>query len=129
MVIPPIAAIWTNLVAPDPRDHWTEHLGIAVLKGAHLVLLVLTTLLSWKKLGVLLAITFVIVAAGIVMQVIDDYLVADSIWRKSGAPGYGIGYADGHEMSELGDKFVLIGGFTFAVLSGFRHRVSAPLLS
>lgn len=125
VTIPPIAAVLTNVLAPDPHGHWTEHLGTAGLKSAQLVLLFgLTTLLGWRKLGILLIISFAAVAVGIVVQVIGDYRVADSIWRKVGDPGYGIGYASGHDMSELGDLIVTISGFAFAVIAGVTRRVS-----
>ena len=70
------------------------------MKSAQLVLLlVLAMMIGWRALGVLLLILLAAVAAGIVFQVIGDYQVADSIWRTSGDPGAGNGYAEGHDTS------------------------------
>lgn len=125
-VIPPAAAIITGLLAPDPHGHWTEHLIPAGLKSAQLVLLIiLLTMLGWQKLGVLLWISIAVIVIGIVYQVIGDYQVADSIWRTTDDPGFGVGYADGHSTTEFGDLLVLIGGFAFAVIAGITGRVRA----
>lgn len=123
--IPPIVAVLTSLFAPEPHGHWTEHLTTVGLKSTQLVLLiVLLTMLGWKKLGGLLWISCAIIAFGIVNQVIGDYQVAHSIWRTTGNPGYGIGYADGHNTTGFGDLLVLIGGFAFAIIAGMKRKVS-----
>ncbi|MEO5974302.1 MAG: hypothetical protein ABIQ38_03740 [Ilumatobacteraceae bacterium] len=125
-VIPPAAAIITSLLAPDPHGHWTEHLTSVGLKSAQLILLVvLVTMLGWRKLGVLLLLSIAVVAIGIVYQVVGDYQVADSIWRTAGDPGRGIGYVGGHDTSAFGDLIVLVGGFAFAVIAGATRRVRA----
>jgi len=122
--IPPIVAILVNLFAPEPHGHWTEHLTAVGLKSTQLVLLlVLLTMLGWKKLGVLLWISCAVIAFGIVNQVIGDYQVAHSIWRTTGNPGFGNGYADGHDTSGFGDLLVLIGGFAFAIIAGMKRKV------
>lgn len=123
-VIPPAAAIVTNLLAPDPHGHWTEHLTSVGFKSAQLVLLVvLLTMLGWQKLGLALWISIAVIVIGIVNQVIGDYQVADSIWRTTDDPGFGIGYEDGHGRSEFGDLLVIIGGFAFAIIAGTTRRV------
>lgn len=128
VAIPPIVAILTSLLAPEPHGHWSEHLLGAGLKSAQLVLLlVLVTMLGRRTLGVLLLISFAVVASGVVFQVIGDYQVADSIWRTTGNPGFGIGYAEGHDMSGFGDLLVVIGGLAFAVIAGVTRRVPALL--
>ena len=128
VAIPPLVALLTSLLAPEPHGHWSEHLATAGLKVAHLVLLlVLITTLGWRSLGVLLSIAFAVVASGVVFQAIGDYQVADSIWRTTGDPGSGIGYADGHDRSEFGDLLVIVGGLAFAVLAGVTRRVPALL--
>lgn len=125
-VIPPAAAIITNLLAPDPHGHWTEHLVPAGLKSVQLILLViLLAMLGWRKLGVPLLISFAVVAIGIVYQVVGDYQVANSIWRTTGDPGYGFGYVGGHDTTAFGDLIVLVGGFAFAVIAGATRRVRA----
>ena len=122
--IPPIAAVLTSILAPDPHGHWTEHLTVVSLKSTQLVLLiVLLTMLGWKKLGVLLWISCAVIAFGIVNQVVGDYQVAHSIWRTTDDPGFGVGYADGHDTSEFGDLLVLLGGFGFAIIAGLTRRV------
>jgi len=124
VAIPPVTAIVTNLAAPEPKGHWTEHLTGVGLKSAQLILLlVLTTLFGWRKLGPLLLLTFVAVAIGIGLQIVGDYQVADSIWRTSGNPGFGPGYVEGHDRSGLGDLFVMFGGLAFAVLAGAMRTV------
>lgn len=124
--IPPAAAIITNLLAPDPHGHWTEHLVPVGLKSVQLILLiVLIVMLGWRKLGVPLLISFVVVAIGIVYQVIGDLQVAESIWRTTGDPGFGIGYDNGHDTTAFGDLIVVVGGFAFAVTAGATRRVRA----
>lgn len=123
-LIPPAAAVITNFLAPDPHGHWTEHLTNAGLKSAQFILLiVLIAMLGWRKLGVPLLITFAIITIGIVYQVVGDYQVADSIWRTPGDPGYGFGYACGHDTTEFGDLIVLVGGFAFIVAALATRRV------
>ncbi len=125
-VIPPAAAIITGLLAPDPHGHWTEHLTTVGFKSTQLVLLiVLLTMLGWQKLGVAMWISIAMIVIGIVNQVIGDYQVADSIWRTTGDPGFGIGYKDGHGRAEFGDLLVIIGGFAFAIIAGLTQRVRA----
>ena len=123
--IPPIVAILVIFFAPEPHGHWTEHLNGVGFKSAQLALLVvLLTLLGWKKLGVVLWIACAVIAIGIVNQVIGDYRVAQSIWRTNGNPGFGIGYTDGHNTGSFGDLLVIIGGFAFAVIAGMKRKVS-----
>lgn len=126
VAIPPIAAVVTSQLAPDPHGHWTEHLSSVALKTAQLVLLIiLIAMLGWRTLRPVLLVTFGIVAIGIVYQVIGDHQVASSIWRTSGNPEFGVGYDEGHETSGFGDLLVLAGGFLFAVVAGLGRRVSA----
>lgn len=125
-VIPPITAIVTNLLAPDPHGHWTEHLTGVWLKSVQLVLLVVVvSMLGWRKLGALLLISFAVIAIGISYQVVGDNQVADSIWRTRGDPGLGIGYKGGHDTSAFGDLIVMVGSFAFAVIAGVTRRVRA----
>lgn len=129
VAIPPLAAVLTALLAPEPHGHWSEHLQAVGLKGAQLVLLlVLAMMLGWRALGVLLLILLAAVAAGIVFQVIGDYQVAHSIWRTSGNPGDGNGYAEGHDTSGFGDLIALGGGLAVAIAVGVMRRVP-PLLA
>ena len=124
VAIPPIVAILTSLLAPEPHGHWTEHLASAGLETAQLLLLlVLVTMLGWRTIGVPLAISFAVVAVGIVFQVIADDKVAASIWQTTGDPGSGIGYAEGHDMAAVNDLLVIVGGFAFAVIAGVAGRV------
>lgn len=126
--IPPIVAVLTSQLAPEPHGHWTEHLSGAALKTAQLVLLLLlVSMLGWRTLRVLLLISFAVVAIGIVMQVLGDYQVAGSIWRTTGNPGVGNGYAEGHDRSGLGDMLVLVGGLAFAIGAGVGRLVPAWL--
>jgi hypothetical protein len=128
VAIPPIVTIVAMLLAPEPHGHWSEHLGGAAFKSSQLVLLlILMTMLGWRTLGGLLVISFAVVTAGIVLQVIGDYRVADSIWGTIGNPGFGIGYDEGHNMAEFGDLIVVIGGLAFAVVAGVTRRVPAQL--
>jgi len=81
-------------------------------------------MLGWRKLGALLLISLAVVATGIVYQVIGDYQVADSIWRTTGDPGFGVGYVGGHDTSGFGDLIVVVGGFAFAIIAGMKRKVS-----
>jgi hypothetical protein len=127
-LIPPLVAVVTALVAPQPHGHWLEHLSTATLKMAQLVvLIVLASLLGRRTMGVLLLACGAVAVVGIVVQVVGDLQVAQSIWRTSGNPGFGSGYAQGHERSEVGDLLVAIGGFATAIEAGVRRWVSVPL--
>ena len=128
VAIPAVAAIVTSVMAPEPHGHWSEHLSGGAMKAAQLaVLIVLVTMLGWSKLKVALLIAFVVIAAGIVFQVLGDCQVAHSIWRTTGNPGFGRGYAPGHDRSGFGDLLVLAGGVAFAVAAGVTRRVPAWL--
>ena len=123
---PPIVAVLTTVLAPDPHGHWSEHLASATLKGAQLALLiVLVTILRWRRLSPWLLAAFAIIAVGIGLQAAGDYQVADSIWRTVGDPGFGPGYDEGHDRSALGDLLVLGGGLVFAVIAGATRRAPA----
>ena len=128
LAIPAVAAIATTVMAPEPHGHWSEHLSGGAMKAAQLaVLIVLVAILGWSKLKVGLLIALVVIATGIVFQVVGDYQVAHSIWRTTGNPGFGVGYAAGHDRSGLGDLLVLAGGVAFAVTAGITRRVPAWL--
>ena len=59
IAVPPLAALLTTLLAPDPSGHWSEHLGSAVLKDAQFALLVvLVSMLGRRTLGPLLLLAF-----------------------------------------------------------------------
>lgn len=123
-MIPPMVAIVTTVLAPQPHGHWTEHLNTATLKTAQLVLLLaVTTMLGWRSLRVLLLIAFGVVAVGIVIQAFGDFQVANSIWGTRDDPGFGPGYTEGHDNSGVGDALVLLGGLAWAVIAGMTRRV------
>lgn len=127
-LIPPIGAIVTVVLAPEPHGHWTEHLSSVAFKGAMLVLLLaLVSMLGWRTLSVPLLVCLGVVGIGILFQVRGDYQVADSVWRTSGDPGFGSGYSQGHDLSGLGDLLVMVGGLGFAITAGTGRRVSAWL--
>lgn len=126
--IPPIVAILTNFLAPEPDGHWREHLVAAAMKSSQFVLLlVLVTMLGWRTLRLFLLISFAVIVTGIVFQVLGDYQVAESIWRKPGNPSYGIGYIEGHDRSSFGDLLVMVGALAFAVVAGVTRRVRPRL--
>jgi hypothetical protein len=121
--IPPVVAVATTVLAPQPRSHWVEHLRGAAVKAAQLALLLaLVTMLGWRSLRVLLLIAFAVAAVGIVIQTIGDAQVAHSIWATTGDPGYGPGYAQGQDRGGLGDLLVLGGGLAWAVIVGVTRR-------
>ena len=127
-IVPPVVAVVTVVLAPDPSGHWREHLSSAGLKSAQLLLLIaLVAMLGRRTLGTLLLIAFGVVAVGIGFQVIGDYQVAESIWGRTGDPGFGAGYTEGHDRAALGDLLVMFGGLAFAVVAGVTRRVPAWL--
>ena len=121
--IPLIAGVLTARLAPQPHGHWSEHLSGAALKTAQLVVLLLLASMLGRTLRAGLLISFALVLGGIVMQVLGDYQVAESIWRTTGNPEFGVGYSDGHDRSELGDMLVLAGGLAFALVAGVSRWV------
>ena len=123
-MVPPIAALLTLLLAPDPHGHWSEHLWLAYFDVAQLVVLVgLASLIGARTLSVLLLISLAVVAVGIMFEVIGNFQVADSIWATRGNPGSGDGYAQGHDRAATGDQFVIVGGLAFAFVAGLTRRV------
>ena len=124
--LPPLVGIVTALLAPAPHGHWVEHLSSVGFKSTQLaVLLTLLALLGWRALSAPLAVALGVVGAGIVLQVFGDAQVARAIWRTTGDPGFGGGYAAGHDNSGLGDLIVILGGFAFAIVAGLSRRVRA----
>ncbi len=146
---PPIVAVLTLLLAPDPHGHWTEHLWGAYLGSAQLVVLfVLAALLGSRALSGALLVALLVITVGIAYQVIGNFQVADSIWGTRGDPGSpaqltpeevqrfrdgGVGpptvanvrddYNQGHDRAGTGDLLVIAGGVAFAVIAGFGRRV------
>lgn len=129
--IPPLVAVVTNVLAPDPHGHWTEHLWGVYFGGAQLVLLVvLATVLAartWRTAPrpaeMLLWLALGVIVVGIVHEIVGNYQVAQSIWRTSGDPGFGDGYVEGHDRAETGDLLVTAGGVVFALTVGVARRV------
>jgi hypothetical protein len=132
-MVPPSVAILTIMLAPDPHGHWSEHLWGAYLDGAQLLLLVVLAAVladrKWRSMGrivsVLLLISLAVVGAGIVLEVLGNHQVAESIWQTSGNPGFGDGYVEGHDRAETGDLLVVVGGAAFAFIAGISRRVPA----
>lgn len=124
VMVPPVAAVLTILLAPDPHGHWSEHLWSAYFDVAQLVVLItLACLLGRRRLSVLMLVPFAVIALGIVFETIGNFQVADSIWGTRGNPGFGDGYAQGHERAETGDLLVATGGAAFAFAAGLTRRV------
>jgi hypothetical protein len=130
-VIPPLVAVITIVLAPDPHGHWNEHLWGAYLGGAQLVLLVVlaavrgarTRRTARRPTSVLLLLALGVIAVGIVLEIVGNHQVAQSIWRTSGNPGFGDGYVEGHDRAETGDLLVVVGGVVFAFTIGLARKV------
>lgn len=124
--LPPIVAVLAVQLAPEPHGHWTEHLSSVGLKATQLIVLsLLVALLGWRTLRPMLLIPFAVVACGILIQVLGDYQVAQSIWGTTGDPGFGVGYESGHQLAGLGDLLVVGAGIAYAILAGVTRRVPA----
>lgn len=125
LAIPPLVALVTTMLAAEPHGHWTQHLSSGTLKSTQLFLLVgLMAVLGWRTLSPLLLITLAMISVGIVLQVLGDFQIADSIWRTTDDPGFGDGYAKGHDNSAFGDLIVTVGGLAFVIIAAVGHRVS-----
>lgn len=124
--IPAIVGVLAVQLAPEPHGHWTEHLGSVGLKATQLmVLLLLVALLGRQTPRLMPLISFAVVACGILIQMLGDYQVAQSIWGTIGDPGFGIGYERGHQITALGDLLVVGGGITYTILAGVARWVPA----
>ena len=124
ILVPPLAAVLTIVLAPDPHGHWSEHLWSAYFDVAQLVLLVvLAGLLSRRTMSIPVLVALAVIVAGIVFEVIGNFQVADSIWQTRGNPGFGDGYTQGHERAETGDLLVVVGGGAVAFVAGLTRRV------
>jgi hypothetical protein len=122
-------------IAPKPRGHWTGHHTNATIDAAMLTIVVAGAALAWRRLGQRLALLLAVVAlavvtVGLVVEVIGNLRVAQSIWRTP----YGDeqvnrigsqfnGYNSGHDLQSKGDLVVLVGGVAFAVILGATKRV------
>ena len=125
LAIPPLVALLTTMLAPEPHGHWTEHLSSGTLKSTQLLLLIgLLAVLGWRTLSPLLLITLAVISVGIVLQALGDFQVAYSIWRTTDDPGFGDGYSKGHDNSAFGDLIVTVGGLAFVIIAAVGHRVS-----
>lgn len=122
VALPPAIGIATALLAPEPHGHWVEHLSSVGFKSTQLAALAVAAVLLRRSWNTLLLLVLAIVAVGIVLQVAGDWSVARSIWRTTGDPGGGAGYAWGHETSGLGDLIVVIAGLAFPVVLAVTRR-------
>jgi hypothetical protein len=124
ILVPPLAAVLTIVLAPDPHGHWSEHLWSAYFDMAQLVLLVvLAGLLTRRTVSIPVLFALAVIAVGIAFEMVGNFQVADSIWQTRGNPGFGDGYAQGHERAETGDLLVVIGGGAVAFVAGLTRRV------
>ena len=124
ILVPPLAAVLTIVLAPDPHGHWSEHLWSGYFDVAQLVLLVvLAGLLTRRTMSIPVLVALAVIGAGIAFEVIGNFQVADSIWQTRGDPGFGDGYTQGHERAETGDLLVVIGGGAVAFVAGLTRRV------
>lgn len=121
--LPPLVGIATALLAPEPHGHWVQHLSSAGLKATQLAVIAFAALLLRRAWRPLLLVCLAVAAVGIAFQVIGDWGVAQSIWRTTGDPGFGVGYEEGHATSGLGDLLAVIGGLGFAIVGGFTRRL------
>lgn len=121
--LPPLAGVVASQLAPDPAGHWSEHLAGAVLKGAQLVVLLGLAVVLRRRVPLALLGVTVVVLSGIALQSLGDWSVAQAIWRRPGDPGFGSGYESGHDLSELGDLVVLVGGIAFATVAAVIGRL------
>lgn len=127
--VPPIVGVLVAWLAPQQHGHWTEHLTSVGLGSTQLLLVVgLVAMLGWGKLPVLSLISLVAVGVGIGFQLLGNLEVAQSIWRTSGNPGFGVGYEHGHDMASTGDGLVVIGGLAFALGLGLARRIPLGLV-
>lgn len=113
------------MLAPEPHGHWVEHLQAVGFKGTQLAVLVVVAVLLRRAWRPFLLFSLAIVLVGIAVQVVGDVAVARSIWRTTGDPGFGAGYASGHDTSGLGDLVVVLGGLGFAIVGGVTRRMRA----
>lgn len=126
--VPPATAVLTVQLAPDPHGHWVEHLATASLGVAQLVVLVVLVSRPGRPgLPIPEVVALGVVVVGIALQVAGGLQVADSIWGTSGDPGFGGGYAQGHDRTGTGDVLVVIGGLAFAATAGLTRRVAWPV--
>jgi hypothetical protein len=130
-----IAVGIAGAIAPKPRGHWTGHLTNATIDAAMLTIVVAGAALAWRRLGQRLALLLAVVAlavvtVGLLVEVIGNLRVAQSIWRTP----YGDeqvnrigsqfnGYDSGHDLQSKGDLVVLVGGVAFAIILGATKRV------
>jgi hypothetical protein len=130
-----VAVFLVGTLAPQPRGHWTDHLTNATIDASMLVIVLVGTALTWRRLGqrpviFLAAAALAIVLIGLLVEVVGNMRVAHVIWQTpygddsvdayaSGLPGYD----SGHTLAGNGDLLVLVGGIAFATVLGVSRRV------
>ena len=122
--LPPLMGIATALLAPEPHGHWVDHFSSVGFKATQLaILLTVLSLLGWRTLSAPLMVGLAVIGVGIGLQVFGDAQVASAIWRTTGNPSDSSGYKTGHDLSELGDVLVVLGGFGFVLTAALGRRV------
>ena len=81
LVAPAVGAL-VDLLVPGPRGHWSGHVGSGAAAAGQLLAVVTGAVLARRRLNVLLVV-LTIVAVGLVLEVIGNQRVADSIWQTS----------------------------------------------
>ena len=101
----------------DLEGHWSGHVGSGAAAAGQLLAVVTGAVLARRRLNVLLVVLLTIVAVGLVLEVIGNQRVADSIWQTSygdeqaAAIGPSFeGFESGHALAGTGDMLVLLGG-------------------
>ena len=139
LLVAPLAAILTQILAPTPHGHWSSHLGNVAISAAQLVVLVgAFALLATRRPrgGRLLTVAAVallaIVAVGLVVEMVGNQRVAASIWQTDYGDGQaGLvgpaspGFEAGHTLAGRGDWLVWLGGLVFTAMLGVLRRVPA----
>lgn len=133
--VPPLVAIATTSLAPEPSGHWTEHLASVGLKTAQLIVLIVLLVRARRLVPPVMLVAVGLGVLGMAMQALGDLDVAQSLWRTTGDRGFGPGYESGHNLTGMGDLVVLVAGVGFALGGAFtralprRHAALAGFLA
>jgi hypothetical protein len=139
LLVAPLAAILTQILAPAPHGHWSSHLGNVAISAAQLVVLVgAFALLATRRprggrlLIVAAVVLLAIVAVGLVVEMVGNQRVAASIWQTDYGDGQvGLvgpaspGFESGHILAGRGDWLVWLGGLAFTAMLGLLRWVPA----
>jgi hypothetical protein len=114
--------------APAPHGHWTGHVGNAAVAGVQMLLIVGSSVVLARRLGVT-AVFAVAALVGLAIAVVGNLVVAGAIWAtpygdaEVGTMGGVAGIDSGHNMEGAGEEIVWVAGLLFVFAAAVLRKI------